>query len=42
MNLVRLAAIFVLLCSSACFAALDRAAFTFTSYDLEMRVDPAG
>jgi len=42
MNLVRLAAIFVLLCSSACFAALDRAAFTFTSYDLELRVDPAG
>src|SRR5579862_5258292 len=42
MNLVRLAAIFVLLCSSACFAALDRDAFTFTNYDLELRVDPAG
>lgn len=42
MNLFRLAAIVVLLCSSACFAALDRGAFTFTSYDLEMRVDPSG
>ncbi|MGE5726166.1 MAG: hypothetical protein ACM34G_13375 [Acidobacteriota bacterium] len=42
MKLFRLAAIVVLLCSSACFAALDRGAFTFTSYDLEMRVDPSG
>ena len=42
MNLFRLAAIFVLTCSSACFAALDRGAFTFTNYDLEVRVDPAG
>ena len=42
MNLFRLTAIVVLLCSSACFAALDRGAFTFTSYDLEMRVDPSG
>jgi len=42
MNLFRLAAIFVLTCSSACFAALNRGAFTFTNYELEMRVDPAG
>lgn len=42
MNLVRVLVLFVLACTSTCFAALDRGAFTFTNYDLELRVDPAG
>lgn len=42
MNRLRLLAVFLLACASMCFAALDRGAFTFTSYDLELRVDPAG
>jgi hypothetical protein len=42
MNRFRLLLVFLLACSSACLAALDRGAFTFTSYDLEVRVDPAG
>ncbi|MGE5205561.1 MAG: hypothetical protein ACM3PW_08095 [Chlamydiota bacterium] len=42
MNRVRLLVIFVLACCATCFAALDRGAFTFTNYDLELRLDPAG
>jgi hypothetical protein len=42
MNPSRLLAVFLLACASTCFAALDRGAFSFTSYDLELRVDPAG
>ncbi|HKW26132.1 MAG TPA: hypothetical protein VJN48_10140 [Terriglobales bacterium] len=42
MNRFLLLAFLVLACTSACFAALDRGAFTFTNYDLELRVDPQG
>jgi hypothetical protein len=42
MNLFRPLALFALACSSMCSAAVDRGAFTFTNYDLELRVDPAG
>src|SRR5690348_14944055 len=42
MNLFRVLVLFVLDGTSTCFAALDRGAFTFTNYDLELRVDPAG
>ncbi len=42
MNRFFLLAFFVLVSTSVCFAALDRGAFTFTNYDLELRVDPAG
>src|SRR5690242_8180103 len=42
MNRFLLLAFFVLVSTSACFAALDRGAFTFINYDLELRVDPAG
>lgn len=42
MTPLRLIAIVVLAYASTCFAALDRGAFTFTNYDLELRVDPAG
>src|SRR5579871_257625 len=42
MNLFRRLLVLILACASTCFAALDRGAFTFTSYDLELRVDPAG
>jgi hypothetical protein len=42
MNRFLLFAIFVLACTSMCFASLDRGAFTFTNYDLELRVDPTG
>ncbi|HSB74128.1 MAG TPA: hypothetical protein VLC12_00680, partial [Terriglobales bacterium] len=42
MNWVRLLVLFPLACASMCFGALDRGAFTFTNYDLELRVDPAG
>jgi len=42
MNLFRVLVLFVLAGTSTCFAALDRGAFTFTNYDLELRVDPAG
>ena len=42
MNRFLLLAFFFLACTSACFAVLDRGAFTFTNYELEVRVDPAG
>lgn len=42
MNRFRLLAVFLLACVSTSFGALDRTAFTFTNYDLELRVDPAG
>ena len=42
MNRFLLLAFFVLVSTSACFAALDRGAFTFINYDLELRVDPSG
>ncbi|HEY6938799.1 MAG TPA: hypothetical protein VI424_16685, partial [Terriglobales bacterium] len=42
MNRFLLLALFVLVSTSVCFAALDRGAFTFINYDLELRVDPAG
>jgi hypothetical protein len=42
MNLFRLLAVLVFAFSSTCFATLDRGAFTFIHYDLELRVDPAG
>ncbi|HKC70176.1 MAG TPA: hypothetical protein VKB60_01075, partial [Terriglobales bacterium] len=42
MNRSLVLAFFVLVSASACFAALDRSAFTFTDYQLELRVDPSG
>ncbi len=42
MNRSRSLAIFLLAGCAMCFGALDRGAFTFTNYDLELRVDPAG
>ncbi|HEU5336015.1 MAG TPA: hypothetical protein VFU27_08635, partial [Terriglobales bacterium] len=42
MNRFRFLVLFVLGATSMCFGALDRNAFTFTNYDLELRVDPAG
>jgi hypothetical protein len=34
--------LFIVLALTACASALDRNAFTFTNYDLELRVDPEG
>jgi hypothetical protein len=44
MKLVRLLCVLCVLCAlcGSVFGALDRAAFTFTRYDLEVRVDPQG
>ena len=42
MNRFRSLIVFLLAASCMCFGALDRSAFTFTNYDLELRVDPAG
>jgi len=40
MNLVKILCVLCVLCGEA--FAIDRTAFTFVSYDLEVRVDPAG